>query len=115
MECIIEYDILTMPSDRKCSECNYYRRHLDFGHSTCLDHRVCHTRGGYDPTVCDVCRNNRKIWDPISTSLSNWRRELALHCRRFGGEDVWPFQAAFSSFFEVVLASGSNSAGRGGR
>ena len=58
-----------MPADRKCSECNYYRGHLDFGHKACLEHRVCHTREGYDHTVCEVCGNNMKVWDPISTSL----------------------------------------------
>ena len=101
-----------MTALRKCSECHYYRGHLDFGHDACLDHRACHTRWGYDPTVYEVCRDNRKIWEPLSASTSGWRRELALHCRRLGGEDVWPFEAAFSSFFEVVLTTGSSSGSR---
>ena len=101
-----------MAALKKCSECHYYSGNLDFGHDACLEHRACHTRRDYNPNVCVVCRDNRKVWKPLSPSLSEWRRELALHCRRLGGEDLWPFKAAFSSFFEVVLYTGSDSGSR---
>ena len=93
----------------KCTDCNYYWSHLDFGHNACLEHHDCHTRRGYDPSVCDNCRENRRNWEPLSASISEWRSELALHCRRLGGEDCWAYKTALSSFFEVLLNTESES------
>ena len=96
----------------KCTDCNHYKKHLDFGHDKCQEHRACHTREGYDPTRCESCLFNRGVWDPLSRTLAQWRQELRLHSRRMGGEVVWPFASSFSSFFEVILASGSESESR---
>ena len=101
-----------MSRGRKCSECDFYSRKLDFGHPTCLDHRPCRTRSGYEPALCDSCDLNRSSWDPISRELSRWRHELRMHSNRMGGAEYWPFEASFSSFFEVVLASGSETGSR---
>ena len=98
-----------MSRGRKCSDCAHYDRKPDFGHPTCLDHRPCITRSGYDPTLCDSCDSNRRSWDPISRDLSGWRRELRVYSNHMGGAEFWPFEASFSAFFEVVLASGSES------
>ena len=101
-----------MSRGRKCSDCDYYRRHLDFNHDTCLDHRPCITRSGYEPALCDACNFNRGSWDPFSRRLTLWRRELFMHSNRMGGAGIWPFEASFSAFFEVVLASGSDAGSR---
>ena len=93
----------------KCTNCDLYKKLLDFGHDKCQVHRACHTREGYDPTRCDSCLFHRGVWDLLSSTLAQWRHELRLHSRRMGGVDVWPFASSFSSFFEVVLASGSGS------
>ena len=76
-----------MPSS-DCSECNYYMKHLDFGHDKCQEHRACHTREGYEPHRCDACLVNWGVWDPLSSTLARWRHELLLHSKWMGGEDV---------------------------
>ena len=74
-----------MPSS-DCSECNYYMKHLDFGHDKCQEHRACHTREGYEPHRCDACLVNRGVWVPISSTSGvntlNWKYpKLEMHFR----------------------------------
>ena len=52
--------ILIMTAIGKCSDCHYFRDHLDFGHATCPGRRTCLTRGGYVPATCVICRVNWK-------------------------------------------------------
>ena len=92
-----------MSRDRKCSECDYYSRHLDFGHATCLEHRPCITRGGYEPALCDACDFNRGLWDPISHQLTLWRHELAMHSHRMGGADIITFEFIDSNWVLFTL------------
>ena len=91
-----------MSYDWKCSECDYYSRHLDFDHDTCLEHRPCLTWGGYEPALCEACDFNRGLWDPISHQLTLWRHGITMLSHGVGGAVLY---LAFVGIVGVLLHS----------
>ena len=101
-----------MTTYRKSTDCRSYRINYVFGHDACLDHRPCHTHRGYVPSSCNTCKENRRLWEPLSDSMLWWHRHLSMNCARLGGEDFWAYEVAFTSFFEVLLDTGSEAGSR---
>ena len=94
-----------MTTYRKSTDCRSYRINYVFGHDACLDHRPCHTHRGYVPSSCNTCKENRRLWEPLSDSMLWWHRHLSMNCARLGGRNFGPIRSHFAPFLRRLCST----------
>ena len=88
-----------------CWDCPAFQARPEFGHPICQSCWLCFAPRDNEPVSCNVCFNNRILWDPNTSECRAWWGMLRCNQNRLN--DRWSFRAAFTGFFEFFIDSGS--------